>query len=596
MEKEQKIKNTLQNNHGISLVALIITIIVMVILAGIIIVSSVADGGVIDRVKTSSVKHEMASVEELIKTSYVFKKTSSVENEYRYLDLPETAKAIYKNLTENKFEVKNTNGNPAGDDGTGLLDNPTNPTKINLEVKGKHEEYVANLNNTGLQDIKVKEDGPIPPPPPVEYGNIYISAYKENYYEQDEEGIYDWEHPIEKYRTIYNVQCIPENYSDENNNSETDKPETEYDYIVKNTNSEEIFLSQVNYYFKAWDKLRKIIDTIATDYNIQQYIENPDLINDKIGDYDDESKSYVETFMQIASEVRVNEEEIDKIYYNNGNIVQFSDITSLIKFLRANARTMLEKDVALKYMFMDEGSLEVMNGIIDEFDSIPEDDNSLKTFYETIFYFVCGKSKGDELDEEESQILNMEPCALVIYTMVTGLQEGKQEVENVLDVLTDKVNMFPGDLNTLQFSEKVIKDLNDGNEQNFSKLENEFNDFYRLVEDWKNGKLLKIIEEIQKKTYGGDVSKFRAEIKINGEIIAQSTEVRISTRGFNERSILRFEFDYSLPTKPEEDIEKGWNGIYNQEVEVIIYNASNEQIGSTKGTLDELQIQNAPWY
>ena len=139
----------IKKQDGISLVALIITIIVMVILAGIIITAAVADGGIIDRAKISMREKEEAEIDEIIKASYVIKNFAST-NILAYLDLEKTGIAIYENLTANGFtvlgaeETTDENGNPA-------TTVPYDPDKKELSVKveGDHGTYQGSITEEG---------------------------------------------------------------------------------------------------------------------------------------------------------------------------------------------------------------------------------------------------------------------------------------------------------------------------------------------------------------------------------------------------------------------------------------------------------------
>lgn len=141
------------SQKGISLVALIITIVVMVILAGIIIVSAVADGGIIDRAQTALIEQERANAQDIIETSYVYKTTAS-QATYKYLDIPKTAEAIFNNLTSAGFKLKKSDGTEAAR----VEDIYTEGDKIDLNIKGKRSEYEGTVSKTGLDNnITIKE-------------------------------------------------------------------------------------------------------------------------------------------------------------------------------------------------------------------------------------------------------------------------------------------------------------------------------------------------------------------------------------------------------------------------------------------------------
>ena len=95
--------------NGITLISLIITIIVMLILAGIALTFSVGEKGIIERTQLAIREKERAEVEEIIITSYVFKTTAST-NMVGKLNLEETAKSIYSNLTKSDYKLKTSTG------------------------------------------------------------------------------------------------------------------------------------------------------------------------------------------------------------------------------------------------------------------------------------------------------------------------------------------------------------------------------------------------------------------------------------------------------------------------------------------------------
>ena len=143
----------MKNQKGITLVALIITIIVMVILAGVIIVSAVADGGIIDRAQGAMKENERAEAEELVLASYVYKTTASTTT-VGTLDLNATADAIYENLTTNGFTLMD--GNTQAGAGSDVLEGD----KINLNIVGKHGNYSGTVTEKGLEGNLKSNDAP----------------------------------------------------------------------------------------------------------------------------------------------------------------------------------------------------------------------------------------------------------------------------------------------------------------------------------------------------------------------------------------------------------------------------------------------------
>lgn len=142
----------MKKQNGITLVALIITIIVMVILAGVIIASAVADGGIIDRAESAMKEKERAEAEELVIASYVYKTTASTST-IAVLDLGATADAIYENLTTNGFTLMN--GETIATSGSDIL----NGDEINLDIIGKEGNYTGTVTEKGLQDgLKIEDE------------------------------------------------------------------------------------------------------------------------------------------------------------------------------------------------------------------------------------------------------------------------------------------------------------------------------------------------------------------------------------------------------------------------------------------------------
>ena len=97
-------KKIMKKQNGITLIALIITIIVMLILAGVAISMAVGDNGIIERTHAAIKESERADIQEIIIGSYVFKVTASMNN-FAYIDIPKTGIAIFENLEANGFKV-----------------------------------------------------------------------------------------------------------------------------------------------------------------------------------------------------------------------------------------------------------------------------------------------------------------------------------------------------------------------------------------------------------------------------------------------------------------------------------------------------------
>ena len=168
----------MKKQSGITLVALIITIIVMVILAGVVIVTAVMDGGILDRAQTALRENERAEVEDIVMTSYVYKTTAST-NIIGQLDLEETAKAIYSNLTESNYKVKTTAGAEAQ-----IYEDiySQGATSISLNVEGKQGTYEGTVEKNGLKDgMKIVEDAGNEVPPTEDGEDEEVDTLEEYY-------------------------------------------------------------------------------------------------------------------------------------------------------------------------------------------------------------------------------------------------------------------------------------------------------------------------------------------------------------------------------------------------------------------------------
>ena len=146
----------MKESKGITLVALIITIIVMVILTGVIIITSVSDGGVFDKAEMAMKENERAEAEELILSSYIYKTVASTTSTVALLNLESTADAIYENLTTNKFTLMD--GSIQANSGSNILKGQS----IVLNIIGKHGKYGGIVTENGLDGrLKILEDGEI---------------------------------------------------------------------------------------------------------------------------------------------------------------------------------------------------------------------------------------------------------------------------------------------------------------------------------------------------------------------------------------------------------------------------------------------------
>lgn len=91
--------NNLKSQKGISLVALVVTIIVLLIVAGVAIRISIGDDGLIDRAQNSADKWNEASIDEQLELN-------GLADKFR-----ETRNKIYRNDSEENTENEIENGN-----------------------------------------------------------------------------------------------------------------------------------------------------------------------------------------------------------------------------------------------------------------------------------------------------------------------------------------------------------------------------------------------------------------------------------------------------------------------------------------------------
>ena len=95
----------MKKQKGITLVALIITIIVMLILAGVAISLVTGEKGVMTQAETANAKMEQSSIEDIIETSYYYDKNNPGK-----LDYTKTKEAIENNLKSVGYTVEFESG------------------------------------------------------------------------------------------------------------------------------------------------------------------------------------------------------------------------------------------------------------------------------------------------------------------------------------------------------------------------------------------------------------------------------------------------------------------------------------------------------
>ncbi len=141
-----QIKNRKTNNKGITLIALVITIIVLLILAGVAIATLTGDNGVLTKAVSSKEKTDKASAEEAVKLEYL----GSIDNtgNFNYDDFKTNVK---KNLGvqdkdivdngDNTCTVKYKGYDVTLDITTGNIVLPPEPAKVGEIVTGSNKKY-----------------------------------------------------------------------------------------------------------------------------------------------------------------------------------------------------------------------------------------------------------------------------------------------------------------------------------------------------------------------------------------------------------------------------------------------------------------------
>ena len=121
----------MKNSRGITLISLIITIIVMLILAGVALSFAVGENGVMTQAEEANAKMEQKGIEEIIKTSYYYD-----EGNLGRLDYTKTKEAIENNLKSAGYTVNFESGTQF---------------PINVKVTGKTGEYNYTVTETGIK-------------------------------------------------------------------------------------------------------------------------------------------------------------------------------------------------------------------------------------------------------------------------------------------------------------------------------------------------------------------------------------------------------------------------------------------------------------
>lgn len=128
----------MKNKNGITLIALIITIIVMLVLAGVAISSVVGENGVIEKAETANVKMEEKEILEQVQTSSTYKLNGNI-------DLKQTYDNIEKLFGEDKINLISP---------TDKADITDTTSVVEIEVEGKKGKYSYTIGNKSVDKYK----------------------------------------------------------------------------------------------------------------------------------------------------------------------------------------------------------------------------------------------------------------------------------------------------------------------------------------------------------------------------------------------------------------------------------------------------------
>ena len=262
----------MKKQNGITLISLIITIIVMVILAGIALSFSVGENGVIIKAETALRESERVEIEDIVTMSYVYKTVASM-NRIVKLDLEGTAKSIYLNMEESKYTlVKTTVGEQKG---TYEDIYAEGASSIILRVKGQQANYEGIINENGLvgaikvvegdfEDIQSEDD--------IEGELIELSMVGYIYnamYNPEQSELYEG-----KYSYIY---------GDDNNDKKADKNSNMYAYALPTTAIPVSFFkenvdvnssSDIKVVITHFDETKETIMLKKTSKNTWKYVQS----------------------------------------------------------------------------------------------------------------------------------------------------------------------------------------------------------------------------------------------------------------------------------------------------------------------------------
>ena len=173
--KKEELK---KKQKGITLIALVITIIVLLILAGISIATLTGENGILTRANDAKIKNEQAQIEEEIKLAYNAVQTDALRNNW---DINQKAEALEKELQkeeENATVIAEENNLKISYKGYEMIINE------NGEIENiKKSSITINIKTTG-EEAKVEADGTIVKEikdnnVPIPVGFYYVGGNKE---------------------------------------------------------------------------------------------------------------------------------------------------------------------------------------------------------------------------------------------------------------------------------------------------------------------------------------------------------------------------------------------------------------------------------
>ena len=174
--KKKEAQKTLNNARGITLIALVITIIVLLILAGVTIATLTGDNGILTRAQEAKNKTEQASVDELRKLTQL--EAATHLEDYEYIDNSTGEK---KNVTiPAQCAVSQVEGENTLADGLVIIDINGNEW-VWIEVpKSEMPEGLAFTDDLDYTTLETALQI---------YANSYRASYTDEWYSEDQHGL-----------------------------------------------------------------------------------------------------------------------------------------------------------------------------------------------------------------------------------------------------------------------------------------------------------------------------------------------------------------------------------------------------------------------